>query len=37
MKCKFCGNNTKVTDKRESHAGTRRRRECLKCKKRCTT
>ncbi len=37
MKCKFCGNNTKVTDKRESHEGTRRRRECLKCKKRFTT
>ena len=37
MKCKFCGSNTKVTDKRESHDGTRRRRECLKCKKRFTT
>lgn len=37
MKCKFCGEETKVTDKRESPEGTRRRRECLKCKKRFTT
>jgi len=37
MKCKFCDSETKVTDKRESHEGTRRRRECLKCKKRFTT
>tara|TARA_Y100000310_G_scaffold323648_1_gene384349 strand:+ start:2832 stop:3263 length:432 start_codon:yes stop_codon:yes gene_type:complete len=37
MKCKFCGEHTKVTDKRESPEGTRRRRECLKCKKRFTT
>ncbi len=37
MECKFCGNNTKVTNKRESKEGTRRRRECLKCKKRFTT
>ena len=37
MKCKFCGNNTKVTNKRESKEGTRRRRECLRCKKRFTT
>ena len=37
MKCKFCGNNTKVTNKRESKEGARRRRECLKCKKRFTT
>ena len=37
MQCKFCGKNTKVTDKRESSDGTRRRRECLKCKKRFTT
>lgn len=37
MNCKFCGNNTKVTNKRESKEGTRRRRECLKCKKRFTT
>ena len=37
MKCKFCGGDTKVTDKRESPEGARRRRECLKCKKRFTT
>ena len=37
MKCKFCDSDTKVTDKRESPEGTRRRRECLKCKKRFTT
>jgi len=37
MKCVFCQNETKVTDKRESPEGTRRRRECLKCKKRFTT
>ena len=38
MKCIFCSSkNTKVTDKRESPDGTRRRRECLKCKKRFTT
>jgi transcriptional repressor NrdR len=37
MKCIFCGNETHVTDKRESPDGTRRRRECLKCKKRFTT
>jgi len=37
MKCTFCKYNTKVTDKRESPKGTRRRRECLKCKKRFTT
>jgi transcriptional repressor NrdR len=37
MKCIFCNSNTKVTDKRESPEGTRRRRECLKCKKRFTT
>lgn len=38
MKCIFCGHkDTKVTDKRESPTGTRRRRECLKCKKRFTT
>lgn len=37
MKCKFCGSETHVTDKRESPDGTRRRRECLKCKKRFTT
>lgn len=37
MKCIFCGSDTKVTDKRESNDATRRRRECLKCKKRFTT
>jgi len=38
LKCIFCGSETtKVTDKRESFNGTRRRRECLKCKKRFTT
>ena len=37
MKCIFCGAETHVTDKRESSDGTRRRRECLKCKKRYTT
>ena len=38
MKCIYCGSDaTKVTDKRESPDGTRRRRECLKCQKRFTT
>jgi transcriptional repressor NrdR len=37
MRCIFCGSETHVTDKRESPDGTRRRRECLKCKKRFTT
>lgn len=37
MKCIFCDSETHVTDKRESPDGTRRRRECLKCKKRFTT
>ena len=37
MECLFCSGETKVTDKRESPVGTRRRRECLKCKKRFTT
>jgi len=37
MECIFCGKNTHVTDKREAPDGTRRRRECLKCKKRFTT
>ena len=37
MKCLYCGKETRVTDKRESPEGTRRRRECLKCKKRFTT
>jgi transcriptional repressor NrdR len=37
VKCVYCGSETRVTDKRESPDGTRRRRECLKCKKRFTT
>ena len=37
MKCIYCSSDTHVTDKRESPDGTRRRRECLKCKKRFTT
>ncbi len=37
MDCFYCGENTKVTDKRRSIEGVRRRRECLKCKKRFTT
>ena len=38
MKCAYCSNKTsKVTNKRESPHGIRRRRECLKCKKRFTT
>ena len=38
MKCPYCSNaSSKVTDKRESPRGIRRRRECLKCKKRFTT
>ncbi len=39
MICPFCNNlRSKVVDKRESKLGiTRRRRECLKCKKRFTT
>ncbi len=38
MKCIFCGHTkSKVTDKRDSPDGIRRRRECLKCKKRFTT
>jgi len=38
MKCPYCTDKTsKVTDKRESPEGIRRRRECLKCKKRYTT
>jgi transcriptional repressor NrdR len=37
MKCIFCNSDTRVTDKRESPDGTRRRRECLKCKRRFTT
>src|SRR3989344_3525858 len=37
MRCIYCSQQTKVTDKRESPDGIRRRRECLKCKKRFTT
>jgi transcriptional repressor NrdR len=38
MKCPYCLNTTsRVTDKRTSGEGIRRRRECLKCKKRFTT
>ena len=38
MNCPYCFHNeSKVTDKRESPQGIRRRRECLKCKKRFTT
>ena len=37
MECPYCGENTRVTDKRSSPEGIRRRRECLKCKKRFTT
>jgi len=37
MKCIYCIGETRVTDKRESPDGTRRRRECLKCRKRFTT
>jgi len=38
MDCPYCGNATsKVTDKRGSPHGIRRRRECLKCARRFTT
>jgi len=38
MDCPYCSyKESKVTDKRESPEGIRRRRECLKCKKRFTT
>jgi len=38
MRCPFCNHKeTQVTDKRDSENETRRRRECLKCKKRFTT
>ena len=38
MNCPYCGyKESKVTDKRTSPDGIRRRRECLKCKKRFTT
>ncbi|MFA5484758.1 MAG: transcriptional regulator NrdR [Candidatus Pacearchaeota archaeon] len=38
MECPYCqSTDTKVTNKRDSEAVTRRRRECLKCGKRFTT
>lgn len=40
MRCSFCGHGeTRVLDKRENEdlSVTRRRRECLRCKKRFTT
>ena len=37
MRCPFCNGGTEVTDKRDAEQETRRRRECLKCKKRFTT
>jgi len=37
MDCPFCSGPTQVIDKRDSEAITRRRRECLECKKRFTT
>lgn len=38
MKCPYCHkNDTKVVDKRDAEDSTRRRRECLNCKKRFTT
>jgi transcriptional repressor NrdR len=37
VRCGFCGGETQVTDKRDHENETRRRRECLKCKKRFTT
>src|SRR6056297_2924946 len=38
MKCPYCSSTDPVvTDKRDSPSGTRRRRECRKCKKRYTT
>ncbi|HJX49840.1 MAG TPA: transcriptional regulator NrdR [Candidatus Nanoarchaeia archaeon] len=38
MDCPFCSSiESKVTDKRSSPEGIRRRRECLGCKKRYTT
>ncbi len=38
MKCPFCQHEeTRVVDKRDIKNITRRRRECLKCKKRFTT
>ena len=38
MNCPYCTSEfSKVTNKRKSPEGIRRRRECLKCKKRFTT
>lgn len=38
MECPYCSNTRlKVTNKRESPSGIRRRRECINCKKRFTT
>lgn len=38
MDCPYCSNSSsRVTDKRKSPGGIRRRRECLKCGKRFTT
>jgi len=38
MECPYCFyTKSKVTDKRASREGVRRRRECLRCKKRFTT
>lgn len=38
MDCPYCFHiESKVTDKRKSPEGIRRRRECLKCGKRFTT
>jgi transcriptional repressor NrdR len=39
MRCPYCNSDTKVLDKRDVEALTRRRRECLnlKCSKRFTT
>jgi len=38
LDCPYCGSTDfKVTDKRSSPEGIRRRRECLKCEKRFTT
>ncbi len=37
MKCPYCFGKTRVTDKRSSPEGIRRRRECMQCKRRFTT
>lgn len=38
MRCPYCSSESlRVTNKRSSPDGIRRRRECLKCKKRFTT